>query len=308
MIFLLLALALLALLGLGAASGADRAIAAWALDGQRAAQEAMAGGLRALRAGEMAALVGFLAVCFGYGFFHAVGPGHGKLLIGAYGAARAVGVVRLSVVALISSLAQGATAIVLVGAGLWVFSLGRAAMTDLADRWLAPLSFAAIALIGLWLVWRGARALAAQPHKHDHHHHRDERDHHHPADANHDACRECGHAHAPDPAQLAAATGWREGALLVGAVAIRPCTGALFVLILTAQMGLFGFGVLGTLAMALGTASVTVAVAVAAVGLRGGLLGALAASPALARIQAAIAIAVGGLVALLAGQVALASL
>ena len=299
-----LSLGMLAVLGLIYASGADRVIAAWALDGQRATQDAMAGGLRALRAGEAAALAGFLAVCFGYGFFHAAGPGHGKLLIGGYGAARAVGAVRLSVVALISSLAQGLSAIALVGAGVWLFALGRTAMTDLADRLLAPLSFAAIALIGFWLVWRGARGLWVQSagagggaHHHDH-------DHHGP-DA---ACASCGHAHAPDPAQLAAASGWRDMAVLVGAIAIRPCTGALFILILTAQMGIFGVGVAGTLAMALGTASVTIAVALAAVTLRRGALAGLAESPALARIQPMIEIAVGVVVAMLAGQLALASL
>lgn len=293
-------------------TGAGQLVTQWALEGQRVAQDGMARGLRSIRAGEGAALAGFLAVCFGYGFFHAAGPGHGKLLIGGYGAARAVGALRLSLVALISSLAQGVSAIALVGAGLWLFALGRAAMTDLADRVLTPLSFAAIAGIGLWLVWRGlrglwalssaARARSAHHHDHpDHDHHHD----HHPSDA---ACAQCGHAHAPDPAALAAATGWRDVAALVGAIAIRPCTGALFILILTAQMGLFRIGVAGTLAMALGTASVTIAVALTAVTLRRGLWIGLADRPGLARLQPMIEIMVGAVVALLAGQVALAAL
>jgi nickel/cobalt transporter (NicO) family protein len=292
----LITLALIAGLAVLYASGADRALTQWALSGQRAAQDTMAGGLRALRAGEGAALAGFLIVCFSYGFFHAAGPGHGKLLIGGYGAARAVGAWRLSAVALIASLAQGLSAVALVAAGVWVWQLGRAQMTDLADRLLAPLSFGAIALIGLWLVWRGlARLRAAQRH----HHH----DHHHGPD-----CTTCGHAHLPDPADIAAATGWRDMALLIGAIAIRPCTGALFILILTAQMGAFAIGVAGTMAMALGTAALTIAVALGAVMMRRGVLAGLAESPALARIQPMIEIAVGGFIAILAARIALAAL
>jgi nickel/cobalt transporter (NicO) family protein len=292
----LITLALIAGLAVLYASGADRALTQWALSGQRAAQDTMAGGLRALRAGEGAALAGFLIVCFSYGFFHAAGPGHGKLLIGGYGAARAVGAWRLSAVALIASLAQGLSAVALVAAGVWVWQLGRAQMTDLADRLLAPLSFGAIALIGLWLVWRGlARLRAAQRH----HHH----DHHHGPD-----CTTCGHAHLPDPADIAAATGWRDMALLIGAIAIRPCTGALFILILTAQMGAFAIGVAGAMAMALGTAALTIAVALGAVMMRRGVLAGLAESPALARIQPMIEIAVGGFIAILAARITLAAL
>jgi nickel/cobalt transporter (NicO) family protein len=270
-------------------SGADRVVLAWAVESQREAQNGIARGLRALRAGEPAALGGFLAVCFAYGFFHAVGPGHGKMLIGGYGAARAVGAVKLSAVALASSLAQGATAVALVAAGLWLWRIGRQEMTDLADRLLAPLSFGAIALVGIWLALRGLRGLirAGQAADHGHHHH-----HHHDAT--------CGHAHAPDAGALAQATGWRDIALLIGAVAIRPCTGALFVLILTAQMGIFAFGIAGTFAMALGTASVTVGTAIAAVTLRRGVLAGMTDSAALARVQPLIEIVVGGLVAVLA--------
>lgn len=309
----LIALAALALVGALAVlwwSGGMRVVELWALDGQRAAQDAMARGLRALRAGEPAALAGFLAVCFGYGFFHAAGPGHGKLLIGGYGAARAVGALRLSAVALVSSLAQGLTAIALVAAGVWIWQIGRERMTDMADRLLAPLSFAAMALVGLWLVWRGARGLRALSraggpgaghHAHDHHRH----DHHHDHDH---GCATCGHAHAPDPTAVAQATGWRELAMLVGAVAIRPCTGALFVLILTASMGIFAIGIAGTLAMAFGTASVTIAVAVAAVTLRRGVLAGLAESTLLARAQPILEVAVGAIIAVIATQLTLAAL
>jgi ABC-type nickel/cobalt efflux system permease component RcnA len=298
----LVALAVVAALALLWWSGAARVVELWALEGQREAQTAMARGLRALRGGDPAALTGFLAVCFAYGFFHAAGPGHGKLLIGGYGAARAVGAAKLSAVALVSSLAQGATAVALVGAGVWVWQLGRAQMTEMADRLFAPLSFAAIALVGLWLAWRGLRGMRAPGQDGGHHHH----DHAHTGDAA--TCATCGHVHGPDPAALARATGWRDIAVLVGAVAIRPCTGALFVLILTAQMGIFATGVAGTFAMALGTASVTVAVAVAAVTLRRGVLAGLAERAALARVQPVIELAVGLLVAVVAGQLALAAL
>ena len=85
-------------------------------------------------------------------------------------------------------------------------------------------------------------------------------------------------AHGPDPAALAQANGLARLRLLVGAVAIRPLYGfaLFFVLILTAQMGIFrDRGVGGTFAMALGTASVTIAVAVAAVDAAAGALAGL---------------------------------
>ncbi len=315
-------------------TGADRVIVAWALDGQQGAQTAMAGALRRLRGGDPAAVGALMAVCFGYGFFHAAGPGHGKLLIGGYGAARQVGAGRLALVALASSLAQAASAILLVGVGLWVVGLGREQMTDLADRLFAPLSFAAIGCVGLWLALRGARGLwrfragvvadahshaPAHNHAHDQHahytaaahdrHHFHSHDHaqNHAHTASH-TCATCGHSHAPDPAALAQATGPREVAALILAVAIRPCTGALFVLILTAQMQVFWAGIAGTIAMALGTASVTVAVAFASVTLRRGVLAGVAGSPALALAQPLLELAVGALVAALSVLLVLSAL
>lgn len=294
--------------------GADRIVSIWALEGQREAQGAMAGALRRLRSGDASAVASLMAVCFGYGFFHAAGPGHGKILIGGYGAARQVSAARLSLVALASSLAQGLTAVVLVGAGLWLVGWSRERMTQMADELFAPLSFLAIALVGLWLVWRGARGLwrlqqaraEIHDHAHDHTHHHHAHDHAHEGPDH--VCSSCGHAHAPSPEAVANATGLREIIALIAAVAIRPCTGALFVLILTAQMGVFWAGVMGAFAMALGTASVTILVALASVGLRKGALAGLAESAALARAQPMIELAVGAIIAVIAFQLALAAL
>jgi len=273
------AVAALALALVWAFGGFD-ALGRMAAEAQRAMQAPLAGAVRAVKAGEPAAWVGLLAVCFGYGVVHAAGPGHGKFVIGGYGVARRVPVLRLSAVALAASLAQAAVAVALVYAGVLALGWGRERMVGLAEGWLAVASWAAIGAIGLWLVWRGARGVMRQvragwvvhgghvhDHPHDHHHH----GHHH----DHGEDCGCGHAHGPSAAEVAEAKGWRDTLALIGGVAVRPCSGALFLLILTFQMGIGAAGVAGAFAMGLGVAVVTVAVAVLAVWSREGALAGL---------------------------------
>lgn len=275
------------------AGGADWVVLR-AAEGQRAAQDAMASGLRALRAGEPGALAGLLGVCFAYGVLHAAGPGHGKVLIGGYGVGVRVPVVRLGLLALASSLAQAAAAVLLVYAGVLALGLTRPAMTGFADRVMAPASYGAIALVGLWLVLRGARRLwrgrAGGAHAHAH-----------APDAD-GVCTSCGHRHGPSLEEAAAVRSWRDALMLVAAVAVRPCTGALFLLILTWRFGLVSAGIAGAFAMGLGTATVTIAVAIAAVTFREGLVWRLAQGSGAARALPLVEMAAGGLVAAISLQ------
>ena len=287
----------------------------WAAGWQREVQNAMAGMLRRLRGGDGAAWSGLMGLCFAYGFFHAAGPGHGKLVIGGYGLGRRVPMARLAGLALASSLAQAATAVALVYAGVFVFDWSRERMVGVADRVLEPASYAAIALVGLWLLLRGARrfwALRRQGHDdgdHDHGHH--DHDHHHDHDghqAQADGSCSCGHKHGPSLEEAAAVTTLRDAMLLVGSVAMRPCTGALFLLILTWRMGIDLAGIAGAFVMGLGTASVTVAVAVLSVTMREGALAQAMSGEGAARVASVIELGAGLLVAVVASQMALAAL
>jgi ABC-type nickel/cobalt efflux system permease component RcnA len=286
-----LAIAVLAVALVWAAGGfAD--LARWAAQNQRAVQEDMAGAIRGLKAGHAGAFMGLMTLAFAYGFFHAAGPGHGKMLIGGYGLGRRVPALRLSLIALASSLAQAVTAIALVYGGIFLIGWTRERVEAVAETWLTPLSYAAIGALGLWLVWRGLRGLRPAPAAHDHHHHHD----HDHDDPNHVHDAHCGHAHGPTVEEVARVTSFRDAALLVSGIALRPCTGAIFLLIICWRLGVDAAGIAGVLAMALGTATVTIAVALLSATAREGALAGLAESAVARRVLPALELTAGALI------------
>lgn len=285
------------------ATGFDAEVARWAAGWQREFQNALAGGLRALRAGEPGAVAALAGLCFAYGFFHALGPGHGKFLIGGYGVSHEVPLLRLSVISLLSSLGQAVTAIALVLAGLFVMGWTRTQMTGAAETIMLPLSALAIGLIGLWLAFRGARKLwrlRARSSDAPHHGHEHGHDHAH----GHVCGSGCGHRHGPSAEEIRRAGGLRDAAALIGGIAIRPCSGAILLLVLTWHMNILGAGILGALAMSTGTAALTILVAASSVFIRQSTLFSLSGSARAAQVLPAIEIAAGAAILLVSIQMA----
>ena len=277
------------------ASGADQDLARWAAGWQREFQNALAGGLRALRAGEPGALAALAGLCFAYGFFHALGPGHGKFLIGGYGVSHEVPLFRLSLISLLSALGQAATAIVLVLAGLFVLGWTRSQMTGAAETIMLPVSAAAIGLIGLWLAVRGVRSLwslraGATEAAHGAHDH---------------ACHaDCNHRHAPSAEEVLGARGLRDATVLIASIAIRPCSGAILLLVLTWHMDILGAGILGAVAMSSGTAALTVLVAAGSVFIRQSTLFSLSGTARAAHVLPLIELLAGGAILLVSFEMA----
>ncbi|WP_319545189.1 hypothetical protein [Ruegeria conchae] len=291
-------------------SGGFDHLAAWAAGEQREFQNQIARALRAARAEQPEAIATLLTVCFAYGFFHAIGPGHGKVLIGGYGLGRRVAFWRLSAISVLSSLGQAVTAIVLVYAGVLVFQMSRETLVGTTEQVMAPISYGMIAVIGLWLIFRALRSFVRHrksqtSHTHDHHHHAHNPDHHH---HDHDVCADCGHRHGPTAEEVAQVGSVREAMVLVAGIAARPCTGALFVLILTWQMGIAMVGIAGAFAMALGTATVTTLVGWTSFGLRGGLLASASATRFASVLAPTIELVAGLIIAVIASGLLLRAL
>jgi ABC-type nickel/cobalt efflux system permease component RcnA len=241
----------LAALGVGALALAWTA--APALDGwvplvvemQRDLHRRLAAALAAVREGGPAAAWPLVALAFAYGVFHAAGPGHGKVVIATYLTTQESRLAHGVALTVAAALTQAATAILAVH--ILAVGLGqglRATRGDVAQ--LEAVSFALVALLGLFLSLRAARRLTRR----------------------HGA----GPAHACAACTAPAAPGRGHGAWsalgVVAAIGTRPCAGAVVVLLLAYAGDLRLVGIAATLAMAIGTAVTTSALAALAVGAR----------------------------------------
>jgi len=104
--------------------------------------------------------------------------------------------------------------------------------------------------------------------QHDHAHHDHAHDHHGHHHDHHDDASAWGHAHAPEPEELAGPGGWRRGLSAIVAVGMRPCSGAILVLVFALAQGLLWAGVAATFVMGLGTAITVAVIATIAIGAR----------------------------------------
>ena len=173
-----------------------------------------------------------------------------------------------------SAVLQAVTAIAIVAVAAALLGVTAKAMGNTV-RVIEIVSYALILLIGLRLLWvKGwalLRALGLKGRKHAHDHVREHghgHHHHHDHNNDHDASA-WSHGHAPEPSELAGAHWLKRGLTAIIAVGLRPCSGAIIVLVFALAQGLFWIGVASTFVMGLGTAITVAAIATLAVGARG---------------------------------------
>jgi nickel/cobalt exporter len=255
---------------LSAADAQAGGIVGWILAKQSEFYRQMSSTIRAAKS-DGSAVWTLLAISFAYGVFHAAGPGHGKAVISSYLIANQETARRGIVLSLVSALMQSLVAVVIVGVCAWLLNATAKTMCG-AEKIIEIASYALIAAFGARLVWtkgggfiralqRPRPALALAGHDHGHHDYH----HDHPHDDGHVHDEHGGHSHGPTPDELAGPGGWRRGLGAVFTVGIRPCSGAILVLVFALAQGLFWAGVAATFVMGLGTAITVAAIAVIAV-------------------------------------------
>jgi nickel/cobalt exporter len=251
-------------------------IVGWLLAKQSEFYREMSATIRAAKS-DGSAVWTLLAISFAYGIFHAAGPGHGKAVISSYLVANRETARRGIALAFASALLQALVAVVVVGICAWLLNATAKTMCG-AEKAIEIASYALIAAFGARLVWtKGGgfmRALQAKPAMavaaaHDHHGHDHAHGHHDHHDHGHVHDEHCGHSHGPTPDQLAGPGGWQRGLGAIFAVGLRPCSGAILVLVFALAQGLFWAGIAATFVMGLGTAITVATIAVLAVSARG---------------------------------------
>lgn len=211
---------------------------------QRALNVELSQLLQAVADNPSAAGFTLLAFSFIYGVLHALGPGHGKIVITTWLATHPAKLKSSIALTLAASLLQGVVAIVLVVVVLTVLQL-PARQLHLSSFWLEKGSYLLVGVLGLLLCWRALKKLrgllrrprftAFTPHH------------------VHDAHCGCGHQHMPAPEQLQSGDDWRARLAIVLSMGMRPCSGAIMVLLFSKVIGVFSWGMAAALAMAAGT-------------------------------------------------------
>ncbi len=275
--------------GISEGGGGATGFTGWILAQQGWLEHELSLGVRAARLSS-GALWWLAGMSFVYGVFHAAGPGHGKAVLSSYMVANERALRRGIALSFAAALLQGCVAILLIGVMTLILHATAERMKNAASL-VETVSFLTIVVLGLGLTWRKGSALRrawlasrdlwlpsgggplfvpaasafalpnggsltfsstadAAPRRFA----CDPADVEHPVD--------CRHCHAPDPRRLAAARfDWKNAAVTVLAAGLRPCSGAILVLVFAFAQGVFSVGVVSVLAMSFGVAITTSALA-----------------------------------------------
>ena len=217
---------------------------------QRDLHRGLSDAVRSVEREGLFAVWSLISLSFLYGVFHAAGPGHGKLIIATYLATHESRLKQGIWLAIGSALAQGVVAVLLVEATVALLGASFSAANKTALQ-LESISYALVTLLGGFLMVSAARRLWL-----GHHHHHDHNDDHRHEESTH--AHHC-HAHMPVPGDLPERMSLRQTIWIILTIGIRPCTGAILVLIFAYVLQLRFAGIGAVIAMSIGTA-ITVAV------------------------------------------------
>ncbi|MGA8616578.1 MAG: nickel/cobalt transporter [Xanthobacteraceae bacterium] len=262
-------------------------IAGWVLAKQAMFYRTLAGMIR-LAKNNGTALWSLMGISFVYGIFHAAGPGHGKAVISSYLMANEETWRRGITLSFAAAVMQSLTAIAIVVVAAVLLGATAKLMANTVNL-VETVSYVLIVLLGARLLWvkgygfigalydlrteRAGHGADSEPHAHSNCNHAQtaiapdhfqcQGDYHQHEEPD---VLPWGHAHGPEPEELAGPGGWRRGLSAVLAVGLRPCSGAIIVLVFALAQGLFWAGIASTFVMGLGTAITVGAVATLAVG------------------------------------------
>ncbi|MFT6139238.1 MAG: nickel/cobalt exporter [Psychromonas sp.] len=218
---------------------------------QRVINEELSNLLYEAKENQLTSAIYLLILSILYGALHSLGPGHGKLIVTTFLATHPSKVKHSLVLTIVSALMQALVAILLVSILVFMFNNSMRDVNAKAVQ-LISFSFLIMTILGAIIIIRTLKKLVTnfrskqQEHEHNHHDH-------------HGNC--CGHKHFASAEEINNATTWQAYAGIIISIGIRPCTGAIMVLLFANAIDIYWLGTVSAFMMAIGTAITTSTIA-----------------------------------------------
>ena len=209
---------------------------------QRGLHIKLSDALRAIQIDGFRASIILTAFSFVYGVLHAAGPGHGKVIISTYLLSHESQLRRGIVLSFAAALTQGLTAVVIVFFAFWLMKLSMVQTRGIVNH-VEVVSFAMVALVGFYITCMQAQSLRRKIYISGK-----------AIDNCADGSGKCDHHHGLGVSELEKELSLRSFIGIILSIGIRPCSGAVIVLLLAFSLGHVAAGLFAVLAMSLGTA------------------------------------------------------
>ena len=209
---------------------------------QRGLHIKLSDALRAIQIDGFRASIILTAFSFVYGVLHAAGPGHGKVIISTYLLSHESQLRRGIALSFAAALTQGLTAVVIVFFAFWLMKLSMVQTRGIVNH-VEVVSFAMIAVVGFYITCMQAQSLRRKIYISGK-----------AIDNCADGSEKCDHHHGLGVSELEKELSLRSFIGIILSIGIRPCSGAVIVLLLAFSLGHVAAGLFAVLAMSLGTA------------------------------------------------------